>query len=192
MAELCSAMRNEPQPRDLKLGELAKRQHGVVSIRQLKALGFSPRGVSDAAARTLLDMAALVKPHWLQRMLERAEELELFELGPVESVIARNRGHRGSSRLRRAIVNYKPPAFTRSDAEKLLLGLLADAGLPRPATGAGPLRDGDLALAGIETRRITGRRLEREPEQVVERLGALLERAEARSTAARPRRASMP
>ncbi|HUB99165.1 MAG TPA: type IV toxin-antitoxin system AbiEi family antitoxin domain-containing protein [Solirubrobacterales bacterium] len=176
--------------------------------------------------RTLLDMAALVKPDWLGRMLERAEELELLELGPVESVIARNRGHRGSSRLRRAIVNYRPPAFTRSDAEKLLLGMLADAGLPRPATGwnecgheldfywpdfrfaveldffethgtreafeRDPLRDEDLALAGIETRRVTGRRLEREPAQVVERLGLLLERAEARSTAARQRRASTP
>lgn len=176
--------------------------------------------------RTLLDMAAAVDARWLQRILERAEELELFELGPVESVIARNRGHRGSSRLRRAIVNYQPPAFTRSDAEKLLLGLLADAGLPRPATGwvecgheldffwpelrfaveldffethgtrdafeRDPLRDEDLALAGIETRRVTGRRLEREPERLVERLGALLERAEDRASAARPRRASTP
>ncbi|HET7446147.1 MAG TPA: type IV toxin-antitoxin system AbiEi family antitoxin domain-containing protein [Solirubrobacterales bacterium] len=163
--------------------------------------------------RTLLDLAALVKPDWLQRILERSEELELFELGPVESVIARNKGHRGSSRLRRAIVNYQPPAFTRSDAEKLLLGLLADAGLPLPATAynvAGHeldfcwpdlgfaieldlfethgtrdaferdrLRDEDLALAGVETRRITGRRLEREPARVIERISQMIERAAA-------------
>lgn len=177
--------------------------------------GLEKRIPVTSVARTLLDMAALIEADWLQRILERAEELELFELGPVESVIARNRGHRGAGRLRRALSIYKPPAFTRSDAEKLLLGLLADAGVPRPATGwnecgheldfywpelrfaveldffethgtraafeRDPLRDEDLALAGIETRRVTGRRLEREPTRVVERLSALL-----------ARRASMP
>ena len=175
--------------------------------------------------RTLLDMAAIVEPDWLQRILERSEELRLFELGPVESVIARNKGHRGSARLRRAIVSYKPPTFTRSDAEKLFLALLTEAGLPRPATGynvAGheldfywpelrfaveldffethgtreaferdPLRDEDLALAGIEARRITGRRLEREPTRVLERVSLLLERA-ASANAEQQRRASTP
>lgn len=176
--------------------------------------------------RTLLDMAAVVDSTWLQRILERSEERKLFVLGPVESVIARNKGHRGAARLRRAIAAYKPPAFTRSDAEKLFLALLAEAGLPRPATGynlAGHeldfywpdlrfaieldlfethgtrdsferdrLRDEDLALAGIEARRVTGRRLEREPSRLIERVSLLLERAAARSTAAPPRRASTP
>ena len=169
-----------------------------------------------AVPRTLLDLAALVKADWLQRILERTEELKLFELRSVESVIDRNRGHRGSARLRRAIASYKPPVFTRSDAEKLLLRLLVEAGLPRPATAYNVegheldfywpelrfaveldfyethgtraaferdhLRDEDLALAGIETHRVTGRRLEREPQRLVERLSELLGR----------RRASMP
>ena len=166
--------------------------------------------------RTLLDLAALIDAGWLQRILERAEELELFDLGPVESVLARNRGHRGSGRLRRAIASYQPPAFTRSDAEKALLALIRRAGLPRPATAYNEcgheldfywpdlrfaveldlfethgtrdaferdrLRDEDLALAGIQTIRVTGRRLEREPARVAERLSELLER----------RRASLP
>jgi hypothetical protein len=37
------------------------------------------------------------------------------------------------------------------------------------------LRDEDLKLAGIELTRVTGRRFEREPRQVVERIGRLLE-----------------
>jgi hypothetical protein len=176
--------------------------------------------------RTLLDMAAFVEPDWLQRILERSEELRLFELGPVESVIARNKGHRGSARLRRAIAGYKPPVFTRSGAERYLLELLEKAGLPRPATGFNEcgheldfywpalrfaveldlfethgtrqaferdrLRDEDLALDGIQTIRVTGRRLEREPAQVIKRVSRLLERAEARASAGRQRRASMP
>jgi hypothetical protein len=169
-------------------------------------------------------MAAVVEPGWLQRILERSEELRLFELGPVESIIARNRGHRGAKRLRGAIAGYKPPVFTRSGAERYLLGLLEQAGLPRPATGfnmAGHeldfywpelrfgveldlfethgtrdaferdrLRDEDLALAEVEIRRVTGRRLEREPARVIERISLMLERA--RASAARRRRASTP
>jgi hypothetical protein len=176
--------------------------------------------------RTLLEMAALVEPDWLQRILERSEELRLFHLGPVESVIARNKGHIGSARLRRAIASYKPPVFTRSDTERLLLRLLAEAGVPRPATGFNAegheldfywpelrfaveldlfethgtreaferdrLRDEDLALAGIGTVRITGRRLEREPVRVIERISQLLERASAGASAALQRRASRP
>ena len=37
------------------------------------------------------------------------------------------------------------------------------------------LRDEDLKLAGVELTRLTGRRFEREPRQVVERVGRLLE-----------------
>jgi very-short-patch-repair endonuclease len=37
------------------------------------------------------------------------------------------------------------------------------------------LRDEDLKLAGIESTRVTGRRLEREPRQVIERIVRLLD-----------------
>lgn len=306
MAVIPDVMRLESQPRFARVAELADRQHGVVSIRQLEQLfGYSQRAVSHAGAagrlhrvhpgvyavgradlslqgeclaavlacgpgallshysaawlwrltrntqpvpvhvtspvprrngqpirlhrsrtladedrrleagipvtsvpRTLLDLAALVDSDWLQRILERSEELRLFDLHPVESVIERNEGHRGSGRLRRAIASYKPPAFTRSDAETALLAVIRRAGLPRPATGYNAegheldfywpdlrfaveldlfethgtreaferdrQRDEDLALAGIQTIRVTGRRLEREPRQLAERLSELL------------------
>jgi very-short-patch-repair endonuclease len=166
-----------------------------------------------SVARTLLDQAAQVDERRLKRLLERAEEGKRFDLAAVDDVLSRNMGHRGHKRLRSALAIYQPPAFTRSDAESLLLSLLADARLPRPATGwneAGheldfywpdlrfaveldffethgtreaferdPLRDEDLALAGIETRRVTGRRLEREPARVVERISVLLGRRRA-------------
>lgn len=212
-------------------GPVQRRDRRPIRIHRSRTLIDEDRALErvipvTAVPRTLLDMAAVVEPDWLQRILERTEELRLFELGPVESVIARNRGHHGAKRLRRAISGYKPPVFTRSGAERYLLGLLEEAGLPRPATGfnmAGHeidfywpelrfgveldlfethgtrdaferdrLRDEDLALAEVETRRVTGRRLEREPARVVERVGALLGRAQARANAAPRRRASMP
>lgn len=205
-------------------GPSPRRHRQPIRIHRSRTLTDEDRDLHRAipvtsVPRTLLDMAAVAEPGWLQRILERSEELRLFELGPVESVIARNRGHRGAKRLRGAIAGYKPPVFTRSDAERYLLGLLEQASLPRPATGynvAGHeldfywpehrfgveldlfethgtrdaferdrLRDEDLALAEVETRRVTGRRLEREPARVVERIGALLGRARARANAGR-------
>ncbi len=161
-----------------------------------------------AVPRTLLDLAATVRPARLQRILERGEELELFDLGPVESVLARNAGHRGVGRLRDALALYRTPTFTRSSLERHFLALVADAGLPRPATGFNEagfeldfywpeqsfaveldtfethgtrdaferdrLRQEELKLAGIEMIRVTGARLDREPEQVVARVARLL------------------
>ena len=84
--------------------------------------------------RTLLDLAASVRFDWLERMVERSEELELFDLREVESLLARTTGHHGHKRLEKAIALYKPSSFTRSGLERRFLGLCLEAGLPRPRT----------------------------------------------------------
>jgi hypothetical protein len=86
-------------------------------------------------ARTFLDVAARPPDRRLQRMIERAEELGLFDLGPVESVLERNAGHHGAGPLRSALALYKPPPFSRSGLERRFLALVREAGLPRPSTG---------------------------------------------------------
>lgn len=87
-----------------------------------------------AVSRTLLDLAAVVRPDRLQRTLERAEELELFDLCRVEELLDRTWGHHGWGRLRRAIALYQPPPFTRSGFERRFFEAVIAAGLPRPAT----------------------------------------------------------
>ena len=87
-----------------------------------------------AVPRTLLDLAAILRPDRLQRLLERAEELKRFDLGPVEELLDRTRGHHGWGRLRRAIALYRPPPFTRSQFERRFFEAVVRAGLPRPAT----------------------------------------------------------
>jgi hypothetical protein len=162
-----------------------------------------------ALPRTLLDLAAVVRADWMQRVLERSEELRLFDLGAVDSVLSRNAGHPGTGLLRRAISLYRPPPFTRSGMERRFLALVLEAGLPRPATNFNVAgfeldvywrqerfaveldvfethgsraafegdrqRQEDLKLAGVEMTRVTGKRLEREPRQVVDRVARLLE-----------------
>jgi hypothetical protein len=161
--------------------------------------------------RTLLDLAMRFQPARLERYLERAEELGLFDLYAIQAVIDRAGGHRGRGRLRRALAIYEPePAFTRSGLEKRFLGLVRKAGLPVPAVNhvvAGleldtywererfaveldvyethgshaaferdRRRPDDLLMHRIETIRVTGPRLKREPRATIERVARHLER----------------
>jgi hypothetical protein len=87
-----------------------------------------------ALPRTLLDLAAMLPPDWLGRVLKRAEELGLFDLGPVNALLGRSPGHHGAGRLRAALDIYRPePAFTRSGPERDFLALVREAGLPAPS-----------------------------------------------------------
>lgn len=71
-----------------------------------------------APPRTLLDLAAAVKFEQLEKLVERSEEKQVFDLPAVEDLLARTVGHHGHGRLRRAIALYKPSSFTRSGLEK--------------------------------------------------------------------------
>lgn len=64
-------------------------------------------------ARTLLDVAAVIRFEWLEKMVERSEDLRLFDLRAVEDLLARTMGHSGNKQLRKAIALYKPTSFTR-------------------------------------------------------------------------------
>lgn len=163
-----------------------------------------------ALPRTLLDLSAMLPAHRLRRAIERSEELRLFDLGPVDSLLARAGGHPGIGRLRQALLLYRPPPFTRSGLERRFLELVHEAGLPTPSTGfnalgyeldvywqaerfaveldvyethgsreafeSDRLRQENLKLGGIEMIRVTGPRLDREPEEVIRRVAVLLER----------------
>jgi very-short-patch-repair endonuclease len=173
-----------------------------------------------AVPRTLLDLAAAVKFEWLEKMVERSEELGLFDLHAVEELLGRTVGHHGHKRLRRAIALYEPTSFTRSGLEKRFLRLVIEAELPQPrmnyvehgfeldcywpeyrfvveldvyethGTQAAFERDRqrqeDLLLLGIHMIRVTGPRLEREPEEVIRRVARLLSEREPCRASSRP------
>jgi hypothetical protein len=165
---------------------------------------------ATSLSRTLLDLAAMLPPRRLRQVIERSEELNLFDLGPVDSLLARAGGHPGVGRLRRVLTLYRPPPFTRSGLERRFLELAEKARLPAPSTGfnelgyeldvywqaerfaveldvyethgsreafeSDRLRQENLKLGGIEMIRVTGPRLDREPDEVIERVALLLER----------------
>ncbi len=87
-----------------------------------------------AVPRTLMDLAATLDATRMNRVIERAEELRLFDLRAVDALLCRAGGHRGAGRLRRALAIYRDePAFTRSGLERRFLDLVRAAGLPAPA-----------------------------------------------------------
>lgn len=117
------------------------RRHGKAKLR----LHYAPlidedRTVREgipitAVPRTLLDLAAILPAERLDRVLERSEELRLFDLRPIDALLDRAAGHPGAGRLRRALALYRPPPFTRSGLERRFLELVGRGGLPRPSTG---------------------------------------------------------
>ncbi len=192
------------------------RRHGKPYVRLHHALlteddhAFREGIPVTSLPRTLLDLAAMLSADRLQRVIERSEELRLFDLRPVDALLARAGGHQGAGHLRRALSIYRPPPFTRSGLERRFLELLRDAGLPAPSTAfnemgyeldvywqperfaveldvyethgsrqafeSDRIRQEDLKLDGIEMIRVTGRRVDREPKEVIERVAVLLER----------------
>lgn len=84
--------------------------------------------------RLLMDLAIRSQPQQLDRLLERTEELGLFDLHAIQDVLDRAGGHRGRGRLRRALALYQPdPAFTRSRFEKDFRRRARRAGIPAPS-----------------------------------------------------------
>lgn len=182
-----------------------------IRLHEARSLTAEDRALREgipvtALPRTLLDLAATVRFEWLEKMIERSEDLELFDLQAVEELLLRTVGHHGHARLRKAISLYKPSSFTRSGLEKRFLELCL--GLPRPHTNyvehgfeldcywpehrfaveldvfethgsraafeRDRKRQEDLLLAGIGMTRVTGPRLEREPDEVIVRVARLL------------------
>jgi hypothetical protein len=95
-----------------------------------------------ALPRTLLDLAARARPHRLGQYLERAEELQLLDLAPIDDLLSRAGRHPGRGRLRRALAAYRTPPFTRSEFERRFYAAVLAAGLPRPAV--------NFNVAGLE------------------------------------------
>lgn len=117
-----------------------RRGHRRSSIRvhHAPALGDEDRVLREhipvtSMSRTLLDLAASVPSRQLERAIERSEQLKLFDLRDIDSLLARTVGHPGTGRLRRALNLYREPAVTRSPLERRFLALVREAGLPIPS-----------------------------------------------------------
>lgn len=85
-------------------------------------------------ARTLLDLADVVPRRQLERAVEQAAMLRVFDLEALEDVLAHANGRRGTGVLRGVLAAFgDEPGLTENDLEDRLLELCRAAGLPTPA-----------------------------------------------------------
>jgi very-short-patch-repair endonuclease len=87
-------------------------------------------------ARTLVDLATTAPRRLVERALDQAEILRVFDAKALDDVLARANG-RGTRALRAALERHRDgPTLTRSELEEAFLALVDRAGLPRPRINA--------------------------------------------------------
>jgi very-short-patch-repair endonuclease len=102
------------------------------------------RGIPTTTVhRTLLDIAAHVPRHHLERALAQAERLQLYDHTALHEVIQRANGHRATKTLSQAIQG--DPQFTRSELEAIMNTLARDHGLPQPECNTSVLAHDDTS-----------------------------------------------
>lgn len=87
-------------------------------------------------ARTLLDLAAVLRPHMLERVLAEAQVRRLVDRRSIAAQLDRNPRRPGTRALRALVELERGPALTRSEAERRMLRLLRAAELPQPVVNA--------------------------------------------------------
>ena len=88
-------------------------------------------------ARTLVDLAAVLRYDRLERAVEQAEFRKVLDLRALADVLARISRPRGVRNLRRCLgAGRLDAALAETDLERTLLKLLLGAGLPRPTLQA--------------------------------------------------------
>jgi hypothetical protein len=112
-------------------------RHAIPGVRRHQARSLIARDTTThrgipitSVPRTLLDLAAVVRPDRLERALAQAERMQLYDHAGVTDVIGRTIGHGGGRALAHATA--REPKLTRSELEVQFLGLTRQAGLPEP------------------------------------------------------------
>jgi very-short-patch-repair endonuclease len=132
----------EPGDGPVELTISNRRHRHAPGIRVHRTRHLLPRDVRveqglplTSPARTLLDRAATLAPRDVERELDEAlSVLRIVRRDELEDVVARGTGHRGAPILRRLLERRTHGTVTRSEAERLFLALVREAGLPEPET----------------------------------------------------------
>jgi Protein of unknown function (DUF559)/Transcriptional regulator, AbiEi antitoxin len=95
-----------------------------------------------SVARTLADLGDYEPPRLVERALDQAEVLGVFDLGAVEDVLTRVGPRRGAGVLRTLLADLGEPTLTDRELEELMVTLIRADGLPEPAVNPWITGDG--------------------------------------------------
>jgi very-short-patch-repair endonuclease len=94
-----------------------------------------------SVARTIVDCAEILPLYSIENMIDRAEQLHLFDLRAVEAELC---GRHGAKPLGRVLRRYRPDPGTRNRMERIMLGICRANDFPEPEVNvyvAGEERD---------------------------------------------------
>jgi very-short-patch-repair endonuclease len=109
-----------------------------LTVRRSRQIGEEDRALIDdipvtSLARTLVDLADVLTEKQLANAVHEAEVQRRFDLRQVQGVLERLSGRKGRHKLNRVLTAYRDvQPFTRSRAERLVLELCEEHGLPMP------------------------------------------------------------
>lgn len=83
-------------------------------------------------ARTLIDLAAVVRADTLARAVREAEVRRLADATSLAELIERHRGRRGLAAVRRIVAAERLDVIARSELEERFLAFAEEVGLPAP------------------------------------------------------------
>ncbi|MEA2367772.1 MAG: hypothetical protein QOH38_490 [Thermoleophilaceae bacterium] len=83
-------------------------------------------------ARTALDLAAAAQPRVIERVIERAESLRIYDERALDALLERNPMHRGARTLRSVVDRLGDPVATKNALEEAFFRLCDNARIPRP------------------------------------------------------------
>ena len=109
-----------------------------ITLHRPRCLDPRDRTVSDgipvtSVPRTLLDCATVLAPRQVERMIEEAERIRVFDRRAVEEMLDRSTGHHGCTVLARCLATaVEEGQHTREEMERLLIDVCRDGGVPLP------------------------------------------------------------
>jgi very-short-patch-repair endonuclease len=150
-AGLCGLRPDNRANTGVSLPSRSARSRPGIDVHRSVTLTPADRTVKDGIpcttlARTLLDLAEVDSPRGVERAIEQAEVLRLFDLRAVEEVIARANGRRGAAVLTAVLARLEEPALTDTELEERFLTLCRAASLPSPVVNEWLVIDDEPAI----------------------------------------------
>jgi REase_MTES_1575 len=142
VADLHGVRRDASTKIDVTVPGTSHRRHQGVRLH--RSLTLTPDDVTivngipcATVARMFIDIAEVLPQRALERALDQAEILELFDLWAIQEQLERNAARLGAKRLRATLDEHIPGSTpTWNDFEERFLALARSAGLPDPEVNA--------------------------------------------------------
>lgn len=139
-AALWDLRRSEAGVIDVTVPRAGRKQRRGIRVHRSTTLTADQctvhRGIPlTTVARTLIDLADRFDRRTVERAMEQAEVLRLFDLGNIEACVRANPGRRGAAVVKRLLDEYRVGlGLTESELEEAFLRLCDRYGIPRPET----------------------------------------------------------